>query len=801
MIKRICLCTFFIFNFIFLPAQTLVVKNSLNNQPVENVALFNKSRTISLYTNSKGIASLDRFNPGDSIFFQHPSFEKVVYTRQMLQDLGLIVSLKRKIWMLDEFVISASKWEQNIREIPNKIKILRNIDISFNNPQTAADLLAGSDEVFIQKSQLGGGSPMIRGFSANAILLVVDGVRMNNAIYRSGNLQNVISLDPHIIQNTEVIFGPGSVVYGSDALGGVMDFHTKRALLSTGEKKHFSLNVFTRYSSANQENTGHLDFNIGSEKWASLTSISFSKYDDLKMGTKKNPGYQRYEYSKRINNIDSVFKNPDPNIQKFSGYRQINLTQKIRFRPNEHLDINYSFHLSRLSDVPRYDRLIQYKNDLLKYAQWYYGPQKWTMHSINATYDNPNPLFDAMQFTVGYQVYEESRHDRKFGRAEIRHRTEKVNAFTLNLDMDKKTNEQQEFYYGLEFVLNDVNSIAEKENIISGEILPEATRYPDGDNKYITTAVYSHYKNNFSDLFTFNTGIRLNYIDMSSTLVDKSFYIFPYDTISLSTMALNGSAGLVYRPNEKWQVNLNISSGFRAPNIDDVAKIFDSEPGSVVVPNNNLKPEYAYNIDLGFARNFRDKFHFELTGFYTFLRNAMVRRDFAFNQQDSIMYDGLLSKVQAVVNASSATLYGLTLNFNAEIKEYFSFKTNLSYTFGQDIENIPLRHVAPLFGSTHIIFNNQILQIDFYTDYNGEKPFDKLAPSEQVKPYMYAIDNNGKPYSPEWYTLNLKTSYKWNKRFIIFAGIENILDHRYRPYSSGIVSPGRNFTISLKYTI
>jgi hemoglobin/transferrin/lactoferrin receptor protein len=475
--------------------------------------------------------------------------------------------------------------------------------------------------------------------------------------------------------------------------------------------------------------------------------------------------------------------------------------QKIRFRPNEHLDMNYAFHLSRLSDVPRYDRLIQYKDDHLKYAEWYYGPQKWTMHSIKARYNNPNVVFDALQFTVAYQVYEESRHDRKIGETEIRHRTENVNAFTLNLDLDKKINERQDFYYGLEFVLNDVNSIAEKENIISGEILPEATRYPDGDNKYRTAALYYSYKNNLSDFFTLNTGIRLNYIDLSSTLVDNSFYNFPFDKISLSTTALNGSAGMVFRPNEKWQINLNASSGFRAPNIDDVAKIFDSEPGSVVVPNNDLDPEYAYNIDLGFIREFSDKFHFEITGFYTFLRNAMVRRDFNFNGQDSIMYDGQLSKVQAVVNASSATLYGLNMNLNAEIQKNFSFKTNLSYTFGQDFEDIPLRHVAPFFGSTHLVYENQHLQIDFYSNYNGEKPFDKIAPSEQSKTYMYAIDDNGDPYSPAWYTLNLKTSYRWNEHFIIFAGIGNILDHRYRPYSSGIVAPGRNFTLSLKYTI
>lgn len=423
------------------------------------------------------------------------------------------------------------------------------------------------------------------------------------------------------------------------------------------------------------------------------------------------------------------------------------------------------------------------------------------MHSFNARYNKPSKVFDALQLTLAYQGYEESRHDRKFRESELRHRIENVKAYTLNLDLDKRIDANQNFYYGLELVYNDVNSTAESENIITGEKLPEATRYPDGKNKYITGALYTNYKNNLSEFFTFNTGVRLNYIDLYSTLTEGSFYDFSYDEISLNTMAVNGSAGLVYRPNLKWQVNLNISSGFRAPNIDDVAKIFDSEPGSVVVPNNNLDPEYAYNIDLGFVRTIQDKFHFELTGFYTLLRNAMVRRDFLFNGEDSIMYDGLMSKVQAVVNASSAVIYGLNMNLNSDISHHFSFNMNMNYTFGEDNENIPLRHVPPFFGSAHFIYSNKHLKIDFYSDYNGEKPFDKLSPSEQSKLHMYAIDDNGNPYSPSWYTLNLKTSYRWNSHLILYAGIENILDHRYRLYSSGIAAPGRNFILSLSYNL
>ena len=145
-----------------------------------------------------------------------------------------------------------------------------NIDIPFIGPDNREGgrligeyvkrRLGSSGEVFIQKSQMGGGSPMIRGFSTNRILIVVDGVRMNNAIYRSGNLQNVISIDASTIENTEVIFGPGSVIYGSDAVGGVMSFNTILPRLSSVDEWEYSGNIMSRLSSANKEKTGHFDF-------------------------------------------------------------------------------------------------------------------------------------------------------------------------------------------------------------------------------------------------------------------------------------------------------------------------------------------------------------------------------------------------------------------------------------------------------------------------------------------------------------------------------------------------------------
>ena len=333
--------------------------------------------------------------------------------------MGFEVRMKRKIFAFEEFVISANRWEQNVNEVPNKITTILRPSVEFQNPQTSADLLASSDEVFIQKSQLGGGSPMIRGFATNRVLIVVDGVRMNNAIYREGNIQNVISLDPSVLESTEIIFGPGASVYGSDAIGGVMDFHTRKALLSTGNNLYFKMDAFSRYSSANKEKTLHLDFNLGGKKAALFSGFTWSDFDDLKMGSIKNESYQRHEFVKRIGDHDSVLFNNDPRIQKSSGYRQLNTLNKIRYRLSDYLDLVYSNHYSQLSDVPRYDRLIQYRAGKLRYAEWYYGPQTWMMNNLQAQFSKKNIFFDEMKISAARQDYRESR---QIGRASCRER-------------------------------------------------------------------------------------------------------------------------------------------------------------------------------------------------------------------------------------------------------------------------------------------------------------------------------------------------------------------------------------------
>lgn len=802
LIYIISLCIFWLANILPGAAQTIRVLERSSGKPVPNIAIYNLEKNKAVISDENGKADISKFALNDSLYFQHPSFLRIVFTRSEIQKMGNVVMMDREVHMMNELVISVTRWEEKKSEVPNKIKPITDKEIAFNNPQTAADLLTISNAVFLQKSQLGGGSPMIRGFAANSILLMVDGVRLNNAIYRSGNLQNVITLDPNIVHQSEIIYGPGSVVYGSDALGGVVDFHfEKPILLSVPEKARLSINAATRFASANKEKMGHFDLNAGFKKWAFLTSISYSDYSDLEMGTKDHPSYQRPEYVKRVGNMDSVFVNPDPNEQLFSGYSQLNLMQKILVAPTKNLNLIYAFHYSESSDVPRYDRLIQYKNNQPKYAEWYYGPTKWMMHSLTSESGRKMLLSDNTRLIFSYQNYEESRHDRKFNQTSLRHRTEKVNIFSLNLDLYKKFLKKHTFYYGIEAVYNNVSSRAIGENIESGENFPVATRYPDGKNDYRSAAAYASFKFNLGEKVSLGAGARYTYTDLYSTIIDNSFYNFPFTTISNKNSAFNGSAGIVYRPWTESQINLNLSSGFRAPNLDDVAKVFDSEPGRIIVPNENLKPEYSYNLDVGFLKDFNKKFNFELTGFYTLLKDVIVRRPDTYNGQMNMLYDGESSQVYSLVNASEATLYGGNIFMKLSLPFRFFATTDFTYMKGEDIDGNAIRHIPPFYGGFHFYFENRGLKADMYMLYNGEISNANLSPEEQSKVQMYEKDINGNPYSPAWYTLNFKASARIARILTLQAGVENILDVRYRPYSSGISAPGRNFYISLKIGI
>ena len=783
--------------------QTVVIKDKESGEPLEMVSIASQLPKVNVFTNSKGEAKLDLLRECDTIEIKTIGYKVETYSFKEIENAGFQIELEATNVRLDEVVISATRWQQNTKNIPAHIITIAAKGVELQNPQTAADLLGSSSEVYIQKSQQGGGSPMIRGFSTNRLLYSVDGIRMNTAIFRAGNIQNVISLDPFAIESTEVFFGPGSIIYGSDAIGGVMSFRTLQPKLQYNGTPLILGSTTTRYSSANNEITGHFDINVGWKKWAIVTSISHSKFGDLRMGKHGPDEYLRTFYVNRIDSIDRIIENPNPLIQNPTGYSQLNMMQKVRFNPNKNLDIEYGFHYSETSDYARYDRLIEINQGIPRSAVWNYGPQKWIMNNLTLNFSTQNILFEDATVRLASQFFEESRIDRSFsGSKQFRLRTqlEKVWAHSVNIDLHKTINRHQ-FFYGLEFIQNDVKSEGIAIDIRDHSPIAVPDRYPK--STWLSYAGYLNHQFIISEKATLQSGLRYSRFNINSDFTRHlAFYPFDFTSSKINNGATNGSLGFVYKPTETWRISISGGTGFRAPNVDDIGKIFEFGDAEIVVPNANLKAEYAYNGEINISKIIGDFLKIDIVGFYTYLDGAMVRRPFLVKDADSILFDGQMSKVYAIQNAAYATVYGANLGVEIKLPYGFGISSRYNYQVGKEEmdsgELTPSRHAAPAFGVTRITLNKKKLSMEVYATYCAEVSYGNLNEEERQKPAIYAIDSNGNPYSPSWYTLNYKAKYQITPHLSVSAGIENITDQRYRPYSSGLVAAGQNFILSFR---
>ncbi|MCP9767118.1 TonB-dependent receptor [Lacihabitans sp. LS3-19] len=696
----------------------------------------------------------------------------------------------KKILYLDEMVVSANKFEQARKESANKIELITSKQIAFQNSPNMANLLEQSGNVFVQRSQAGGGSPVLRGFEANRVLIVVDGVRLNNAIFRAGHLQNVLRIDQSMLERAEVIFGPSSVMYGSDALGGVMHFRSKSAAFDSK-----SANAYLRYSSAFGEKTGHVDFNLGSQKIASLTSFTFSDFGDVIQGNNRLSKYpdfgKRLFYSERVNSKDVMQVNDKPNVQVGSGYQQYDFLEKLSFQQSENVKHTLNIQYSNTSNVPRYDRLSELRNGLPRNSEWYYGPEKRAIIAYQLDLKNTQ-IYDQAFVSVAFQSIVESRNSRNFNNDNRKEQTENVGVFSVNADFQKRI-KSQKVNYGLEVVNNDLSSTAVSVNIVSGATKAADTRYPDGKNNMNSWALYLTDQLMFSNKHFLNAGLRYSSSRLSSEFIEKTFFPFPFNTIKQNNDALTGNIGLVLNLSTKTKLSVLGSSGFRTPNIDDLSKVFESVSGSLIVPNPDLKPEYSYNAEVTLSQMLNENIRLEGTIYNTWLRNVIVVDNFTLNGQSLVEYDGEMSKVLASQNKDKATINGWNINVFAKISENLNFSSTLNGTKGKASDGIPLDHIPPIFGRSGLKYSKEKVNVEVFSLYNGWKKIEDYSPSGEDN-QQYATPEG----MPSWWTLNLRTSFQLQKHLSLQLACENILDKNYRNFASGISSAGRNFMITLR---
>ncbi len=775
-------------------AQTVTIVDKSSLHPVNGAVLKSDNKTVS--TNEQGQAEISEFKGSDKIEIITSDYNKEILSYSTIEALNFTIQLTDKSYHTDEIVISANKFDINSKYLPRQVEVINSEDIKFGNSQTTADLLSNTGNILVQKSQQGGGSPIIRGFEANKVLIMIDGVRINNAIFRGGHLQNVLRIDENVLSRTEILYGSGSTIYGSDALGGVMSFYSKDPVLSLQNKMFSSGNAFFRYSSSDMEKTGHFDLNLASKKVGFLGSFTYSDFGDLRMGTQdiKNDKWLRNFTIQRINGRDTAIATNDKFLQTPSGYHQYDILGKLLIRQSQNVTHTFNFQFSNTNDIPRYDRL----NEVGTSAEWYYGPEKRLLGSYKFDLKSQTGFFNESKILLAYQDIKESRNNRNLNSSNLTSRNEEVKVYSLNADFNKMI-KKHNISYGLEGIYNDVTSTAFRKNINSGAETPQSTRYPDGGSNMKSFAVYLQDMYSFNDMVSVNAGARYNYVGLHSEFKDSSFFPFLANVvkeIDQTNSALSGNLGITFLPKDDWRIYLNGSSGFRAPNVDDLAKVFDPAPGEVVVPNKDLGPEYTLGGEFGISKTIADRVKAEAIGYYTHISDIIVTAPFKFNGQDSITYDGVRSRVMANQNLNSGYIYGIGMNLNINITENISMINTVNYTYGRvktDSTDYPLDHIAPLFGKSGITGNFNRFRTEFNIMYNAwklKKDFNLNGEDN----FAYATPEG----SPNWFTLNIKTAYQFNKNLQLQLDVNNLLDKNYRVFASGINASGISSVLTLR---
>ncbi len=825
-------------------------------QPLEGVNIFTEEgERMVLSTDRQGRAELPLLSEEPTWHFSYLGYAILALSPAEIRAREGRIVLSELTGMIEQ-VLVVGRRDDRPSVVPYRLETIRAEELALTNPQTSADALAAHGGVFVQKSQMGGGSPIIRGFEANRILLVLDGVRLNNAIYREGHLQNAITVDAGMLQQAEVLFGPGSLMYGSDALGGVVHFRSKDPKLHYGpDNPQPEVNFYTRFAGANREKSFHTDINLSGRRWAALSSITLSDYDDLRAGSRRPDRYpefgKRLFYAEHLADRDTVLPNPDPDRQVGTAYAQLDLMQKLRFQPNESLFFIANLQYSTSTDIPRYDRLTETLSTDpadLKFAEWYYGPQNRLLVSLKTRLLQPTPLYERATLIAAYQKIDEDRFDRRLHHPWRSFQKEDVQVFSLTADFDKKLMGFRgvDLSYGLDLAHNRVRSSAGRENLLTGETDErELTRYPAERNRMSSFGAYLNLQKTFADSLAIGqVGARWSRIHLFSRFRNDGIIRWPehyFDPgLELDNQNLTWASSLRFNLPGRFSLVGIAATAFRSPNTDDFAKIREKD-GFVTIPNPDLKPERSLSLEAALAKSFGSPaagkgfhLHLSLSVYHTWLKDAIIRRVFALPDGSTTLFmDGEALTTIANVNTESARVHGADARLEATFGPHWKLRSSFNFTrgtssFRKELEPgrlldtlLPMAHIPPAYGQTTLLFEKGRWELALNLRYNGPKPLERYAvndvrleagrlvliregTSDNLE-QSYWTENPAEPHpqrlfegTPAWQVWNFYSAFRLTPRWRLTFAVENLFDLHYRPFSSGVSAAGRNFILSLR---
>ena len=524
--------------------QAVVIKDGLLKTPIENVNF--RFAELGVISNQNGYVNIEAFNDKDIIEISHISYHTKKIAKENIKNT---VYLESKINILPTVVLT------ELIKIPisKKYPIFTIKPIGISELEISmANLLSNESTIVVQESQSGGGSPNYRGMEANRLLLVIDNIPLNNAIYRSGHLQNSATINPFFIQSISLVSGPASVTYGNGAMGGALIFNTKSPVDKNKTRFH------QQFESSSNTVISNFQANYYKKKLSHITAISLKSADNLKMGGNRYHGYHNWGET-----------NTNQKEQLNTNYSQADFIHKTNYRINNKKNILINSQYSTSSNIYRFDKMNDTKNGAPKYKNWYYGPQIRFLQSINYTFNDTTIVFDIIKTTLGFQDIKESRHTQTIGEELLNERNENVKIYDANIDFTKR-NQKIKLAYGIGARGQKISSTARLSDDNSN--FYNTTRYPE--NGSIMQDFFAYSQANFSLYKRLNLliGGRWN-----SSQLRAKFNNLNFQDIKNNNTSFVKSALISFNPIRNTSINAAYYGGFRNPNIDDVGKIFSKD--------------------------------------------------------------------------------------------------------------------------------------------------------------------------------------------------------------------------------
>lgn len=721
-------------------------------------------------TDEKGRFVFSALADGDySLRFQFIGFEtktldNVAVVNQTV-DLGTVRLTVRVLEAMEDVVVTATRSQHREYELPEAVNIVSRREITERNAKTAAEALREEPGIAVQKTNHGGGSAIIRGFSSNQILILVDGIRLNNSTFRLGNHQYLTTVDNQMLERIEVVRGPSSVLYGSDAMGGTINLITRRPV-TEGKSAQVHYRALTRFASADQEKTVRAEISLHRDKFAFQSGFSSKSGGDLRRGANSR-------HSELENSTNGLMQTP-------SGFAAHDLDSKLVYELSSLSKIILAYQMSRQQNVPRYDK---YENN--NYHRWMYRLQKRDLAYLVYDSQIDGRFINSFKATVSSHQQAEGREIQKSIHSSLTREKDDVLTYGFTAQMNGAVSKHQ-IVFGTEIYDDQVSSTRSTD----GEKTESRGRYPDGA-AYSSWGLYFQDEIRISSSLTSRVGLRTSNYSANFPLQSEVSDLFSGEQYDQDFKALTGSFTSLLKLNNETFLNLNVAQSFRAPNLSDLAKLGESKGSIYEIPNTQLKPEKVVNYEAG-VKLLGSRLRASGSAYYSVISNLIASADALHLGQSTIDLHGATYKIKSKQNTGRAFIRGFEASAHFYLSDYIILRANITSSYGHNSSaGEPVGGIPPMFGLAGIRWNLHRFYADSYIRFAGKQS--RLSSDDLDDP---RIPEGG---TPMWLTINVRGGLEISNSLSMQVALENVTDLNYREHGSGINGPGRNLIISFQW--